>query len=54
MRAMHAEDFSSLQLCGKPKKSKSKRFDNEMKLFKMFLHFCCMTQYTVRNFQVNV
>ena len=45
-RAIHVEDFSDLQLCQKTEKSKSERFDNEMKIFKLLLHFSCLTENT--------
>ena len=45
--AIQVEDFSSLQLCEKTEKSKAKRFDSEIKIFKLFLRFSYMTQYTV-------
>ena len=43
-RVIHVKDFSNLQLCGKPEKSQ--RFENEIKIFKLFLHFSYLTECT--------
>ena len=45
-RAIHVEDFSNLQLCEKTEKSESKRFENEMKIMKLLLHFSRLTENT--------
>ena len=37
MHTIHGENFSYLQLCKKTEKSKSKRFNNEMKIFVNFI-----------------
>ena len=44
--AIHVEDFSNLQLCEKTGKSKSRWFENEMKIIKLLLHFPCLTENT--------
>ena len=45
-RAIRVEDFANLQLREETEKSKSKRFKNEMKIFKLFLNFFCLTENT--------